>query len=209
MARTKRKRVPSTGGLDAEEANSDAADAPEVASAAAEVDVPESEDDGDSSDSGEMHRVDTAEAAQAFSSVNRLAWRMVNAHVQGHLERQRLREYEKSRLTHDLQRCLDDAEPRMLKEMKDGANRVGFDFEPKYRIYKPTEDEVRAALPEDIKMFKQDSSFQWYYTLAFRWKDTPSALQAVFEVGLQLQEAFLKAYRDEAYKHELEQRDSD
>ena len=214
MARTKVPCAPSTGGKGAVKrrrtAVEEPADEPEVASES-EADAPETDDNGDSS-SDEMVPVDAAAAAKSFSQVNRLACRMVDAHVQGHLERQRLREYEKSRLTHDLQRCLDDAEPRMTREMKDGANRVWFNFEPKYHQYVPTEDEVRAALPEEIKMFTEDSSFQWYYTLSFSWKDTPGlpglALQAVFQVGLEFKEAFLRAYRDEAYNHELEQRNS-
>ena len=211
MARTKVPCAPSTGGKGAVKRRKTAVeeppDEPEAASES-EADAPETDDNVDSS-SDEMVPEGAYEAAKMFSKVNRLACRMVDAHIQGHLERKRLREYEKGRLAHDLQRCLEDAEPRMAREMKGGANCVGFEFEPKYRHYVPTEAEVQAALPEEILMFEQNSSFQWHYTLTFTWKDTPDhALQGVFHVVLHFNQAFLKAYRDEAHKNELEQRDS-
>ena len=210
MARTKVPCAHSTGGRAVKKrrkTEADSNDEPEVASEPDDgVDLSDNDED---SSSGEMVSEGAYEAAKMFSKVNRLACRMVDAHIQGHLERKRLREYEKGRLAHDLQRCLEDAEPRMAREMKGGANCVGFEFEPKYRHYVPTEAEVQAALPEEILMFEQNSSFQWHYTLTFTWRDTPDhALQGAFHVGLHFKDAFLKAYRDEAHKNELEQRDS-
>jgi hypothetical protein len=89
---------------------------------------------------------------------NELAESLVEAHLNGFLGRKRVYAFEKRRLNQDLERCLKTNWETLKKRMNKGEETVEFCFEHNYYEYEPSEDEVREALPPDLKAL---SSLQW------------------------------------------------
>jgi len=93
---------------------------------------------------------------------NELAESLLEAHVQGFLGRKRVHAFEKSRLNEDLERCLKDNWETLKKRMDQGEETVEFCFQHKYHEYEPSEEDVRAALPPDLKALPD---LQWTHSV--------------------------------------------
>ena len=89
---------------------------------------------------------------------NELAESLVEAHLEGHLQRKRLHMFEKGRLNQDLERCLKANLETLKKRMHRGEETVEFCFAHTYHEYEPNQEDVRAALPPELKAL---SELQW------------------------------------------------
>ena len=94
----------------------------------------------------------------SFCAHNELAESLVEAHLNGFLGRKRVYAFEKRRLNQDLERCLKDNLEFLKKRMSNGEETVEFCFQHNYHEYEPSEEEVRAALPPDLKAL---SDLEW------------------------------------------------
>ena len=90
--------------------------------------------------------------------LNELAESLVKAHLNGFLGRKRVYAFEKRRLNQDLERCPKANWETLKKRMEKGEETVEFCFQHNYHEYEPSEDEVREALPPDLKALP---SLQW------------------------------------------------
>jgi len=101
----------------------------------------------------------TPEKPTRFSNArNELAESLLEAHREGFLGRKRVHAYEKSLLSEHLERCLKANWETLKKRMNQGEETVAFCFQHKYHEYEPSEEDVRAALPPDLKAL---SDLQW------------------------------------------------
>ena len=144
---------------------------------------------------------------------NELAESLVEAHVNGFIGRKRVHAYEKGHLDQDLVRRLKANWETLKKRMNKGEETVEFCFQHNYHEYEPSEDEVREALPPDLKAL---SSLQWAPSadctaLAFRVTVTgvrrplpASTNKRDWVIGIEVDRDYLAAARAAALTAALE-----
>lgn len=88
---------------------------------------------------------------EAQEKACKLAERLLESHIEGYLGRKRVHMFEKCRMNQDLQRCLDKCLDQLTKRMHNGEETVEFCFQPNYLEYRPTREDVVAALPPELK----------------------------------------------------------
>ena len=138
-----------------------------------------------------------------------LAHALVGAHLEGYIQRKRLYMFEKRRLNQDLQNCLDKNMEHLTKRMHNGDETVEFCFQPTYRFYAPTREEVLAALPPHLQALEEGVEWPGVkcpegkrtpFTITVTWAGDPRVSGQCWVVGIEVDKHYLQMSR----KHALE-----
>jgi|SaaInlV_125m_DNA_1040241.scaffolds.fasta_scaffold121800_1 hypothetical protein len=127
---------------------------------------------------------------------------LVRAHLEGFIGRKRVHAYEKARLKQDLQSCLDSNQETLMKRMHQGEETVEFCFGHNYYEYRPQQEEVREALPAELKELVEGvvwaKTGQTPFTLTVTGACEGQQGRVDWVIGIAVESGYLKEARDAA-----------
>lgn len=147
-------------------------------------------------------RGEKRQRTEAQEKACKLAERLVKSHLEGYLGRKRVHMFEKGRMNQDLQRCLDKCLEQLTKRMHNGEETVEFCFQPNYFEYRPTREDVLAALPPELKALEE--GVEWPERDASPFRITVTGVGDVgarnesWVIGIEVDKTYLDECRKEA-----------